>query len=55
MRVELALFDRDALLDRREILAAATQQTESSPFNRASHKLGNEAAMVLNGNTLREM
>ena len=55
MRVELALFDRDALLDRREILAAATQQTESSPFYRTRRKLGNETAIVLNGNTLCEI
>jgi hypothetical protein len=54
MRVELALLDGDTLLGRREIVVGATQQIGSFPFYRASPKLGNEAAIVLDGNTLCE-
>jgi hypothetical protein len=50
MRVELALFDGDTLLDRREIVVEVTQQIESFPLFRVSHKLGTEAAdIVLDG------
>jgi hypothetical protein len=55
MCIEVALFAGDTLLDRRGILAVATQQTESSPFYRTRRKLGNETAIVLNGNTLCEI
>jgi hypothetical protein len=54
MRVELALLDGDTLLGRREIVIGATQQIGSFPFYRASAKPGNEAAIVLDGNTLCE-
>jgi len=51
MRVELALFDGDALLDQGEFMVATTRQTESFPLYRASHQPGNAAAMVLEVNS----
>ena len=51
MRVELALLDGDTQLGRREIVVGATQQVGSFPLSRPSPKLGNGAALVLDGNT----
>jgi len=47
MRVELALFDGDTLLDRREIVIDATERIESFPMYRARHQLGDEAADIV--------
>lgn len=55
MRVELALLDGDPRLGRREIVVGATLQIGSFPLYRACPKLGNEVAIVLDGNTLCEI
>lgn len=47
MRVELALFDGDTLLDRGEIVVTATEQTETLTLFRVSHKLRDGTADVV--------
>jgi hypothetical protein len=47
MRVDLALFDGDALLDRREIVVGDSEQVESFPLYQVMHKLGDEAADIV--------
>lgn len=47
MRVELALFDGDALLERTEIVVDASERIDAFRLFRASHKLGAEAADIV--------
>jgi hypothetical protein len=47
MRVELALFDGDALLERAELVVDASSRVNSFRLFRATHKLGDEAADIL--------
>jgi hypothetical protein len=50
MRVELALFDGDTLLERGEVRIEPTERTSSFRLFQARHKLGTEAAnIVLDG------
>ena len=47
MRVELALFEGDTLLERGEVVVSATQQVDSFELFRASHRLGPEAVDII--------
>ena len=47
MRVELALFDGDTLLERCEIVVSATQQVDTFQLYRATHQLGREDADIV--------
>jgi hypothetical protein len=47
VRVELALFDGDTLLERSAIVVTATQQADSFRLFRAGHKLGLEFADII--------
>lgn len=47
MRVDLALFDGDTLLERQEILVTSTPKVERFGLFRASYKLGPDAAEVV--------
>lgn len=47
MRVELALFDGDTLMERCEIVVRANQQVNSFQLYRATHKLDSEAADIV--------
>jgi hypothetical protein len=47
MRIELALFDGDALLERTEIVVGASERIDAFRLFRASHKLGAEAADIV--------
>ena len=47
MRVELALFEGDALLERTELVVGAGASIDSFHLFRATHELGNEAANIV--------
>lgn len=47
MRVELALFDGDALLERSAIVVTINQQVDSFRLFRAWHRLGVESADII--------
>lgn len=47
MRVELALFDGDALLERGELVVSATPQVTCFGLFQVSHRLDPEAAYVV--------
>ena len=47
MRVDLALFDGDTLLERQEILVTSTPKVERFGLFRASYKLAPDAAAVV--------
>ena len=47
MRVQLALFDGDALLERMEIVVGASEGVDAFRLFRATHKLGAEAADIV--------
>lgn len=47
MRVQLALFDGDALLERMEIVVGASEVVDDFRLLRATHKLGVEAADIV--------
>ena len=47
MRVELALFDGDALLERMEIVVGASERIDAFRLFRASHKVGPKAATIV--------
>ena len=47
MRVELALFDGDALLERTELVVGASSRIDSFRMFRATHELGDEAADIV--------
>ena len=47
MRVELALFDGDALIERTEIVVGSFQRVDACRSFRASHSLGSEAADIV--------
>jgi hypothetical protein len=47
MRVRLALFDGDALLERMEIVVGASERVDEFRLVRATHKLGAEAADIV--------
>jgi hypothetical protein len=55
MRVELALLAGEARWGRREIMLGAANPVGSFRVYRASPKPGDEAAIVLDGNTLCEI
>lgn len=55
MHVDLTLLDGDTLLGRKEMLIGATQQIGTFSLDRGSSNLGDEAAIVQNGNTLCEI
>jgi hypothetical protein len=47
MRVQLALFDGDALLGRTEIVVGTSERVDDFGLFRACHKLGAEAAEIV--------
>lgn len=47
MRVQLALFDGDSLLERMEIVVGASERVDHFRLVRATHKLGAEAAAIV--------
>jgi hypothetical protein len=47
MRVELALFDGDTLLERTELVVDASSRVDAFRLFRATHKLGDEAANIV--------
>jgi hypothetical protein len=47
MRVQLALFDGDVLLERMEIVVSASERVDNFRLVRATHKLGTEAADIV--------
>ena len=47
IRIQLALFDGDALLERTEIVVGASERVDDFRHFRASHKLGAEAAEIV--------
>ena len=47
MRVQLALFDGDALLERAEIVVGSSERIDAFRLFRASHRLGAEAADIV--------
>ena len=47
MRVQLALFDGDELLERTEIIVGASERVDAFRLFRASHKLGTETADIV--------
>lgn len=47
MRVQLALFDGDALLERTEIVVGTSERVDAFRLFRASHRLGSEAADIV--------
>jgi hypothetical protein len=49
MRVDLALFDGDDLLDRREITVGSTVVVDAFKLFRATHQLGPESADIVLG------
>lgn len=55
IHVDLTLLDGDTLLGRKEMLIGATQQIGTFSLDRGSSNLGDEAAIVQNGNTLCEI
>ncbi|GAB2499604.1 hypothetical protein GCM10027084_11250 [Pseudoxanthomonas sangjuensis] len=49
MRVDLALFDGDDLLDRKEITVSRFKRVDSFTLFRATHQLGHESADIVLG------
>jgi len=47
MRVQLGLFDGDALLERMEIVVGPSERVDAFRLFRASHKLGAESADIV--------
>ena len=50
MRVDLALFNGDDLLDRKEITVGASVTVDSFNLFQATHQLGQESAQIVLGN-----
>jgi len=55
MRVQLVLFDGDALLERTEIVVGNSERADSFRLFRAIHKLGAEAADIVLDNFATEV
>jgi hypothetical protein len=49
MRVDIAFFDGDDLLDRKEITVSRFKRIDSFTFFQATHQLGDESAEIVLG------